>query len=284
MNSDRASNPPRIPQNVSAVEAVRRLLELPVPRKFNIARLRPAGLPRGERFETVADAGTRRINEAARLEEIDGLGRIAARLRACAPQARCTSVCCPSCSRKFRRWFICQALRHERDLELQVLTVALALVPSNELSQINLSVLKRCTSQRIRRAAPSAHFVLGGIEADYHYVDDSFLVHAHLLVSKLPSEELKALRTVFSNLGTTRAIKVQPLRDRVSQISYLLKFTTFHRPGSQNGSRRPSAIPLPSEALKQLTLWRAQHGFLDFVFMMGLRRRGGDLVQIEDAT
>ena len=142
MDSDRASTPPRIPQNVFADVTVRRLLELPVPRKFNIVRLRPADLPRAERFETVADVGTRRINEAARLEEIDGLGRIAARLRACRPQARCTSVCCPSCSRKFRRWFICQALRHERDLELQVLTVALALVPSNKLSQINLGVLK----------------------------------------------------------------------------------------------------------------------------------------------
>ncbi len=284
MNSDRASSLPRIPQHVSAQEAVRRLLELPVPRKFNIVRLRPADLPRAERFETVADAGTRRINEAARLEEIDGLGRIAARLRACTPRARCASVSCPSCSRKFRRWFICQALRHERDLELQVLTVALELVPSNELSQINLSVLKRRTSQRIRRAAPSAHFVLGGIEADYHHVDDSFLLHAHLLVARLPRDEVKALRSAFAEIGVTRAIKVQPLRDRVSQISYLLKFGTFYRPGSQNGSRRPRAIPLPSEALKELTLWRAQYAFLDFVFMIGLRRRGGDLVRIEDAT
>ena len=144
-------------------------------------------------------------------------------------------------------------------------------------------MLKRRVSQRIRRAAPSAHFVLGGIEADYRHGDDSFLLHAHLLVSRLPRDEVKALRAAFAEIGVTRAIKVQPLRDPVTQISYLLKFTTFHRPGSQNGSRRPSAIPLPSEALKQLTLWRAQHGFLDYIFMMGLRRRAGDLVQIEDA-
>ena len=232
----------------------------------------------------MADVGTRRINEAARLEEIDGLGRIAARLHACTPQARCASVCCPSCSRKFRRWFICQALRHERDLELQVLTVALELVPSKLLRKLNLRELKRRVSQRIRRAAPSVRFALGGIEAEFRQADDAFLVHAHLLVSRLPRDEMKALRSAFADIGATRAIKVQPLRDPASQISYLLKFATFHRPGSQNGSRRPRAIPLPSEALKQLTLWRARHGFLDFVFTMGLRRRGGDLVQIEDAT
>ena len=72
------------------------------------------------------------------------------------------------------------------------------------------------------------------------------------------------------------------MRDPAAQISYLLKFTTYHRPGSQNGSRRPTAIPLPDHALKQLTLWRARHGFLDFVLMMGLRRSGGDLVRIEN--
>ena len=79
-----------------------------------------------------------------------------------------------------------------------------------------------------------------------------------------------------------RAVKVQELRDPAAQISYLLKFTTFHRPGSQNGSRRPRAVPLPDDALKQLTLWRARHGFFDFLFMIGLRRRGGDLVQIDN--
>jgi len=65
-------------------------------------------------------------------------------------------------------------------------------------------------------------------------------------------------------------------------MSYALKFTTFHRPGGQNGSRRPTAIPLPDNALKQLTLWRAHHELLDFVFMMGLRRIDGALVRIED--
>jgi hypothetical protein len=100
----------------------------------------------------------------------------------------------------------------------------------------------------------------------------------------LPRDEVKALRSAFANIGATRAIKVQPLRDPATQISYLLKFGTFHRPGSQNGSRRPRAIPLPDQALKRLTLWRARHGFLDFVFTMGLRRRAGDLVRIADAT
>jgi hypothetical protein len=81
-------------------------------------------------------------------------------------------------------------------------------------------------------------------------------VHAHLLVSRLPRDELMALRSAFADIDVTRAVKVQPLRDPPAQISYILKFTTFHRPGSQNGSRRRTAIPLPDQALKRLTLWR----------------------------
>jgi hypothetical protein len=149
------------------------------------------------------------------------------------------------------------------------------------LAKCDLLVVKRRVAQRFRRAAPSAKFVLGGIEAEYRQGDDTFLVHAHLLVSRLPRDELKALRSAFADIDVARSVKKQALRDPAAQTSYLLKFMTLHRPGSQSGSRRPIAIPLSNHALKELTLWRARHGFLDFVFMIGLRRSGGDLVRID---
>jgi hypothetical protein len=271
-----------IPQNVSARETANRLLGLPVPQEFDIARLRPEELARGERFETVADARARRDAELERFQQIAGLTEVADRLFACRAESPCAEVSCPICARLFRRWLISEALRHQPDLDLVVITIALQLVASKKLRTLDLRVLKRRTSQRIRRAAPSARFALGGIEADYRQGDDTFLVHAHLLLPQLPFDEVNALRSAFADTGVTRAVKVQPLRDPPAQISYMLKFTSFHRPGSQNGSRRPTAIPLPDPAFEQMTLWRARHGFLDFVFMMGLRRRGGDLARIED--
>ena len=84
------------------------------------------------------------------------------------------------------------------------------------------------------------------------------------------------------DIGVARPVKLQTLRDAPKQISYLMKFSTFHRPGSQKGSRRRTAIPLPDHALKQLDPWRARYGFLDFVFMLNLRRKGGNLVRIDD--
>jgi hypothetical protein len=282
MNPHHTSRPKRIPQNVSARESAQIILGLPVPRECDIARLRPDSLPRGDRFETVADARMRRYADIDRFERIQGLEQVVDRLSACSAQSPCAHVYCAICGRLFRRWFAGQALRYQRALDLRVLTVALELVPSTGLTNCNLLGVKRRAAQRLRRTAPSAEFVLGGIEAEYRQGDDTFLVHAHLLVSPLPRDELDALRSAFASIDVARPIKLQKLTDAPRQISYLLKFVTFHRPGSQKGSCRATAIPLPDHALKQLILWRARHGFLDFVFMMHLRRRDGDLVRIDD--
>ena len=279
MCSNSASAPVRIPQNIPARESARGLLALCIPREFDIARLRPAGLPRDQRFETEADARARRDTELERFEGITGLAEAADRLFQCEDESFCAEAYCAICGRRFRRWFTGQALGHQSHLDLEFITVALELVPTQMLTDCDVKVVKTRVAQRFRRAAPSAKFVLGGIEAEYRQSDDAFLVHAHLLVSRLPDDELAALRSAFADIDITRTVKTQALCDPATQISYLLKFTTYHRPGPQNGSRRPRAFPLPDRALKELTLWRARHDFLDFVFMIGLRRRGGDLVR-----
>ncbi len=282
MTPNPSSVPLGIPQNIPARESARALLALPVPRKFDIALLRSSDLPPSERFETEADARARRDADLERFEEIGGLADAADHLYFCSAEFPCAEAYCPICGRRFRRWLIGQALGHQCGLDLQVLTVALELVPREMLVNCDAVVVKRRVAQRIRRAAPSAKFVLGGIEAEYRQGEVTFLIHAHLLVSRLPRDELKSLRSAFADVGVTRAVKVQAMRDPPAQISYLLKFPTFHRPAPQNGPRRPKAIPLPGQALRQLTLWRARHGLLDFVFMMHLRRRGGDLVRIDN--
>jgi hypothetical protein len=282
MKCDRRSRIVRIRQNISARETAQVLIGLPVPRRFDIARLRPDKLPRRNRFETMGDARARRETELDRFEQIAGLSHVADRLSSCSAESPCAEVYCPICGRLFRHWLTGQALRHQRSLDLQVFTLALELVPTKRLAKFDLRVVKRRAAQRLRRAAPSAQFILGGIEAEFRQNDDAFLLHAHLLVPRLPRDELTALRSAFANIDVARPIKVQTLRDAPKQISYLLKFSTFHRPGSQKGSRRPNAVPLPDYAFEQLTLWRARYGFLDFVFMLGLRRRGGDLVRTDN--
>ena len=114
-----------------------------------------------------------------------------------------------------------RALHLQVGLDLNVVTIALELVPTQMLTDCDVKVVKRRVAQRFRRrAAPSAKFVLGGIEADYRQRDDTFLVHAHLLVSRLPRDELKALRSAFADIDIERPVKKQALRDPATQISY----------------------------------------------------------------
>jgi hypothetical protein len=186
MKLDSTTGHERIPQNASAHDSAQAILGLPVPREFDIARLRPDSLPRGDRFETVADARARRDSELDRLKRIAELTRVADRLLFCSAESPCAQVYCAVCARLFRRWLTGQALRHQRAVDLRVLTVALELVPSKRLAKCDLLVVKRRAAQRFRRAAPSAEFVLGSIEAEYRQGGDAFLLHAHCLVTHLP--------------------------------------------------------------------------------------------------
>ena len=213
MKLDSTTGHERIPQNASVHESAQAILGLPVPRVFDIARLRPDSLPRGDRFETVADARARRDTELDHFKRIAGLSHVADRLSSCSAEYPCAEVSCAICGRLFRRWFTGQALRHQRALALRVLTVALELVPSKRLPKCDLLALKRRAAQRLRRAAPSAEFVLGGIEAEYRQGDDAFMVHAHLLVSPLPRDELNALRSPFASIDVARSVKLQKLKD-----------------------------------------------------------------------
>jgi len=268
-----------VPQNLSAREIERRLIALPVAPESDITLL-TAHNRIGSQFETAFEAQVRRDREFARIEALTCLEPIADRL-SCDKRSPCGEAFCATCGRLFRRWFIGQTLRIARDHDLQVLTVALEVIPPLALLSCDIPSLKRRTAQRIRRAAPSAQLVVGGIEAEYQSHENVFLVHAHLLISRLPDKEMKALRSAFSDIDVTRPVKLQELKDAPRQVSYLLKFVTYHRPVPQNGSRRSLAMPLPNHAFAQLALWRSRYGFFDFIFMKGIRRKGGDLVQIE---
>jgi hypothetical protein len=68
------------------------------------------------------------------------------------------------------------------------------------------------------------------------------------------------------------------LKDPAEQISYLLKFTTYHRPFRQTGSKRPPAKPLNEREHAALVNWMAQYEFTDMMFLYGVRRKGDRLV------
>ena len=75
----------------------------------------------------------------------------------------------------------------------------------------------------------------------------------------------------WKNSGTAYPVDHVPLRDPDEQLSYCIKFVTYHQPGRR-------LVPLPPDRLVELAAWCAPHRFEDFLFAYGARRRGGRLV------
>jgi hypothetical protein len=64
------------------------------------------------------------------------------------------------------------------------------------------------------------------------------------------------------------------VKDPVEQLSYLLKFTTYHRPYEQHGTKKSKAVPLNPPEHFELVRWMAQYTFTDHLFLFNARRRG----------
>ena len=70
---------------------------------------------------------------------------------------------------------------------------------------------------------------------------------------------------------TAKPVEVDELRDPDEQLSYCIKFVTYHQPGRRR-------VPLAKDRLVELAEWWSRQSFTDFLFVYGLPRRGGRLV------
>lgn len=252
----------------------------PPPAGHDIARLRPASLPLGVRFETLEDAHGYSI---ARRKILERGGRVlqcsAERLEECAAGGeRCGQPICPICARLFRRWLFGQssAIVQQDPRPKHVVTLYIEQFPAGLLSECDIASVDRRIRARFRRNLPGRSIAIGGIEVSFDA--GVWLVHGHFLLLGPTRAELNKLADAFGTKGVRRASLVQPVRDLTAQSSYLLKFVTYHRPGSQAGQRRPRAYPLPASALHELATWSSEAAFTDFLFLFGARRRGARIV------
>ncbi len=66
------------------------------------------------------------------------------------------------------------------------------------------------------------------------------------------------LEEAWANSGTADPIQTDELRDLGEQLSYLIKFHTYHKPGQSRANRRARACPLPPDRLAELATWSSQ--------------------------
>lgn len=119
--------------------------------------------------------------------------------------------------------------------------------------------------------------VIGGTEFKFVARERVWIAHVHFLVLRTDAATRRALKNC-GDPNQNRAVVIQTVRDPLTQISYLQKFATYHRPGVQRGNYRARAYPLPPAPFRELMAFYATHGFTDFLFLFGVRRRGAKLV------
>src|SRR5690349_7966446 len=110
--------------------------------QFDIAKLRPKSLPRGQRFETLRDVREESVRSQALLERHRKGRPHGVYLQECRDgHYRCDQTYCPRCARTYRRYLIGELLRlhSEFDGEVHFLVVLLEAAPRGRLRDLQIA-------------------------------------------------------------------------------------------------------------------------------------------------
>jgi hypothetical protein len=246
-----------------------------VPPARDIRRLLPPSMPRRQRFERLREAETRNL---ARVEILANRGSaIADALYECDATSPCDLPACARCARRYRIYFTSEALA-VADAYLgphEFATVFLDAVEAGSLPDASLKRAHAALRKRLDRSGFKGSVLVGGTEAAWNAADRRWILHLHLLAIGVRPDSWDGLRAKLGDFGHAVPLKVEALNDEARQLSYITKFTTYHRPLRRGPGGPSRAFPLPPARLEELATWWARHCFEDFAFLYGARRRGG---------
>jgi hypothetical protein len=249
----------------------------PIP-KYDIARLRPQDQPRGERFETLADTRA----ESERSEQLlryfsGGSKELAEFLQECREgYYQCNRPFCPICAWAFRRWLIGELLRVTQGSDaVRIYTVLLKEAPHDKINNLDSTPFRHFLRKRLERAGLGKVPVIGGFEIVYKANRRVWVLHVNLVVIGGKKSAHNKFKRDFENSEMERPIIRKRLKDPPEQLSYILKFSTYHRPHEQHGPSRSEAKPLNPREHAALVKWMAQFEFEDFLFLVNARRERG---------
>jgi hypothetical protein len=245
------------------------------PRRRDLKYLRPSPLPKGKRFETKADV----LEEGHRSEQVLGKCEQSRTLAECSANTiDCCKPYCPKCARAFRRWFAGELLRiTEVDQRpMHIMTVLLKSSERDDICQLDPKAFRHLLRKRIQRSPLAGACIVGGFEVVYRARDSKWILHINLLVIGPKPAALNEFQKQFKS-SFSRPILVAQLKDPAEQLSYVLKFTTYHRPFEQTGPRKASARPLNRSEHSALVRWMHQRRFQDFLFLFNAVRRGATI-------
>jgi hypothetical protein len=252
--------------------------------QHDIRLLRPHTLPLGERFETLADVHkySRDSEEKLALSDCREDLRLADDLSECRTSDRnCGLPSCPICARLFRIWFIGELLRIVRKVgsdQVRIETILLAQAPYDQIDSLDIKGYDALLRKRLSRNGLADAAVIGGYENVYRAQSKSWVLHLNLVIIGGKVDAIKAFEGTFCESEIDRPTMRQTLEDLKRQLSYILKFVSYHRPFAQIGSTKSTPVPLNPREHCALASWTAHWKFQDFMFMFNARREGARIV------
>jgi hypothetical protein len=252
--------------------------------QYDIRLLRPQSLALGKRFETLQDAHKYSQDSEDKLA-LSGCRedlRLADNLSECRTSDRnCGLPSCPICARLFRIWFIGELLRIVEKVgaaQVQIETVLLAQAPYNQIYTLDIKDYDALLRKRLNRNGLADAPVIGGYENIYRAQSKSWMLHLNLVIIGAKLEAIRAFEKTFCRSQIARPTVLQPLEDIIKQLSYILKFVTYHRPFVQLGSTKSTPVPLNPREHCALASWMTQWRFQDFIFLFNARREGPKII------
>src|SRR4051794_6146727 len=204
------------------------------PRKRDISLLKPPTLHKSKRFETEADANAESVRSEATLKSTGRASLAQQYLCECrAGDYDCEKVYCPVCGREFRRWFIAEVFGILRQHSNNAHVVTVLLARSSNIDDLNPLEHRDSIRKKLDRTGLGAAYCIGGFEMIYRARDKCWVLHINLLIFGRTNSDVPRLEATFATTEFKRPYQCVRLRDVAKQISYLLKFSTYHRPFRQ---------------------------------------------------
>ena len=202
--------------------------------------------------------------------------RLAKRLSDCREgDIICDDPQCPICARTYRRWLTGQLLRlaSKTTKRIDILTVLLEKAPPDKIDTLSPKAWPAKLRKRLDRAGLSDVPVIGGFEMIYKADLKSWVLHINLVIFNGSLQALNAFEATFKSSGIKTPTHRAPLQNAPEQLSYVSKFTTYHRPRAQSGGTNAPAVPLNPKQHHALMTWMSIQ-FQDFLFLHNARRQG----------
>jgi hypothetical protein len=246
--------------------------------KYDITLLRYAKLPKGKRFETLSDARAESERSEKLLRSFSAGSKVIAEyLQECrAGYYECDKPFCPICGYVFRRWFIGELLRvTEGRKNVHIYTVLLKEAGKGKIGELEPTPFRALLRKRLQRSGLGTVPVIGGIEIVYKAAKRVWVLHTNLVMIGGNKSGRTKFKEKFQGDDIDRPLVGTALKDRAEQLSYVLKFTTYHRPHEQQGSTKSKAKSLNPREHAALLKWMSKFEFEDFLFLINAMRKGG---------